>query len=350
MNDTPEVSVIIPMFNEEKFIAECLESLLAQSLQDFEVIVVDDCSTDSSRQIVAGYLKKFGGRLKLSATKKNSGSGSVPRNKGLKLSRGEYVFFMDADDLILPNGLERMYKTAKYFDVEFVNCTGFYNMSDDGKQRTLRHLKKPTANDESIFEMNLKWRVEGLLKDNFYWAPWRKLLRRDFLLVHKIFFPKGLKICEDEIWTHGLLFFAKKIVHVPLAVYLYRKSDNSLLRTKRTPLQTINLFVNSIVKGQRWLAGTMDRVPFFKLNPQYRYAILEHSAQRYFNQIYKNSSEVSSPEMYNSIKNEFGHELGEHAVMVSVLFTLVNNQRKTIEESKTQITEPENLLKQGVIS
>ena len=129
----------------------------------------------------------------------------------MKISHGEYVFFIDADDLILPAGLKKLYGLAKYFDVEFVNCTGFYNMSDDGKQRTLRRLKRPTATDESIFEMNLKWRVEGLLKDNFYWAPWRKLLRRDFLLRQKNFFPKGLKIGGDEIWTQGLFFFAKKI-------------------------------------------------------------------------------------------------------------------------------------------
>ncbi len=349
MTAAPAISVIIPMFNAEKYLAECLDSILAQTLQNFEVIMVNDASTDGSRKIAESYLKKFGGRLKIFDNEKNSGPGAT-RNKGLKLSDGEYVFFMDADDLILPNGLERMYGIAKYFDVEFLNCTGFYNMNDDGKQQTLRQLKKPTATDESILEMNLEWRVRGLLKDNFYWAPWRKLLRRDFLLRHKIFFPKGLKICEDEIWTHGLLFCAKKIVHVPLAVYLYRKSNNSLLRIERTHLQKINLFVNSIVKGQRWLDSIMGRVPFFATKPEYRYAILEHSAQRYFNQIYKNSSEVSSPEVYIAIKDEFEHELGKHDVMVSVLFTLVNNQRKIIEESKARIAELEENLKQGATS
>ena len=346
---TPAVSVIIPMYNAEKYISECLESLLAQTLQDCEVILVNDCSTDGSRQIAESHLKKFGGRLKIFDNQKNLGV-SATRNRGLKISRGEYVFFMDADDLILPDGLEKMYKIAKYFDVEFVNCTGFYNMSDDGKQRTLRQLKKPTATDESILEMNLEWRIKGLLKDNFYWAPWRKLLRRDFLVRHKIFFPEGLRLSEDEIWTHGLLFFAKKIVHVPLAVYLYRKSDNSVLRTKRTLLQTMNIYVNSIIKGQRWLDSIMERVPFFKSNPTYHYDILEHSAQRYFNQIYKNSSEVSSFGIYNSIKEEYGHELGKHDVMFSVLCTLINNQRKVIEEGKTRIAKLEARLKQGANS
>ena len=87
-----KVSVIIPMFNEEKYIGECLESILAQTFKDFELIVVNDCSTDSSVEVVESYAEKFGGRLKLFSTEKNSGSGAVPRNKGLNFSCGEYIF------------------------------------------------------------------------------------------------------------------------------------------------------------------------------------------------------------------------------------------------------------------
>ena len=77
----PAVSVIIPMYNAEKYIGECLESLLLQTFQDFEVIVVDDCSTDNSFSIVESYIPKFDGRLKLTKTEKNSGGGGyVPRN------------------------------------------------------------------------------------------------------------------------------------------------------------------------------------------------------------------------------------------------------------------------------
>ena len=93
---SPAVSIIIPMFNADKYIAECLNSLLAQTLQNLEVIVVDDCSTDSSHALVESYIPKFGGRLKLSRMKKNSGSSALPHNKGFALSRGEYIFSMDA--------------------------------------------------------------------------------------------------------------------------------------------------------------------------------------------------------------------------------------------------------------
>jgi hypothetical protein len=101
------ISVIIPMYNSEKYIGECLDSLLAQTFQDFEVIVVDDCSTDDSVVIVESYAQKFSGRLKLAKTEINSGGGGyVPRNIGLSLSSGEYFYFLDADDFIVEMALE----------------------------------------------------------------------------------------------------------------------------------------------------------------------------------------------------------------------------------------------------
>lgn len=87
------------MYNAEKYIAECLESVLTQTLQDFEVILVNDCSTDNSRPIAESYLEKFDGRLKIYDNEKNSRAAAT-RNKGLRLAGGEYVFFFDADDMI----------------------------------------------------------------------------------------------------------------------------------------------------------------------------------------------------------------------------------------------------------
>ena len=104
-----KVSVIIPLYNAEKYLGVCLESLLIQTLQDFEVIVVDDCSSDNSCAVAESFLEKFSGRLKIIYLEKNTGSGAVPRNEGLRFSRGEYVFFMDADDLIIDNALEKRF-------------------------------------------------------------------------------------------------------------------------------------------------------------------------------------------------------------------------------------------------
>ena len=119
MKNSPKVSVIVPVFNAEKFLGACLESVLIQTLEDFEVLVADDCSTDSSRQIAESFLEKFDGRLKIISLEKNFGS-AVPRNEGLRFSRGEYIFFMDADDLIVDNALEELFNAAEKFSADVV--------------------------------------------------------------------------------------------------------------------------------------------------------------------------------------------------------------------------------------
>ncbi|MBR3747432.1 MAG: glycosyltransferase family 2 protein, partial [Selenomonadaceae bacterium] len=126
MKEIPAISVIIPMFNAEKYIAECLDSILAQTFQDFEVIVVNDCSTDSSVAVFEGYKKFFGERLKIARTQKNSGCGGIPRNMGMMFSRGEYISFLDADDTITTTAFEELYSVAKKFDADVVACEKYY--------------------------------------------------------------------------------------------------------------------------------------------------------------------------------------------------------------------------------
>ena len=342
INNTPlstcAISVIIPMYNAEKYLGECLDSILAQTFQDFEVILVNDCSTDNSRQIAESYIEKFGSRLKIYDNEKNSGAGAT-RNNGLRYASGEYVFFMDSDDMILPNGLEEAYKVAKYFDVDVVNITRSYKMSEDGKNLTLVNLKATTPRNESLLESNLEWRVQGLLADKFSWAPWRRFLRRDFLINNEIFFPENLKRCEDEVWTHGLLFCAKKIIHIPLAFYFYRIAEGSITYSKRTPMQNINSRIHNIFHDLQWIDNIMSKVPFFEENPQYRYAILEHSTQRFFIKFFKISIDFSATEIYKSIKQEFGKSFGEYALIVSVLCALVNKYQKIILNEDKKITK-----------
>ena len=338
MANVPAISVIIPLYNAEKYFGECLESLLAQTFQDFEVIVINDCSTDNSRQIAESYLEKFGGRLVIYDNLQNSGV-SAARNRGLQISRGDYVFFLDADDMILTDGLENIYRLAKCFDVDVVSCTGHYDLSDDGNERTLKRLQRPTTKYENIFEMNLEWRVKGLLVDNFYWAPWRRLLRRDFLIRSELFFPENLHKYEDHIWTYGLLLCAEKILHTPLAVYLYRNFDDSLTRTEYTPLQNVNIFVNVLFKGLKWIDNIMETIPLFKTKPRYRYEILAHVTRRYFAMLAGRCDEISTLDMYQSIKGEFGNDFGKYDVLIPVLCTLISNYRKSISENKTRIAE-----------
>ena len=333
---TCAVSVVIPMYNAEKYIAECLESVLAQTLQDFEVILVNDCSTDNCRRIAESYIEKFGGRLEIYDNEKNSRAAAT-RNNGLRLACGEYVFFLDADDMILSHGLAEAYKVAKYFNVDVVNITGFYDMSEDGQDRIPRHSNKPSPKGEPILENNLEWRIKGLLGNNFLWAPWRKLSRREFLIENELFFPDKVKRTEDVIWTHGLFFHAKKILHTPITFYLYRKAKNSVTTSKRTPLQNINSRVDNVIHALKWIDDMMNKCSFFDENPQYRFPMLNHIAERFLSRIFHSSKSVSPSDMYQSIKDEFGENFGEYDVAIAVFFNVMCSYQKIIEENNMKI-------------
>ena len=229
------MSVIIPLYNAEKYIAECLDSVLAQTFQNFEVIVVDDCSTDNSPAIVESYKEKFGGRLTLSHMESNTGSGAMPRNKGLYFSRGEYVAFVDNDDLITKTALEEMYTLAKNYDADVVYCEKHYKINDNGSgihigtgaDQNATLVDKPTFETVDIAE-----RIEKILQGKYRVPQWRKLTRRSLIFEYELFFP-NTRHADDVIWTDTLVIFAKKFLRVPNVVYIHRQSQNSIMRRKK---------------------------------------------------------------------------------------------------------------------
>ena len=194
--ELPAISVVIPMYNAEKYVGECLDSLLAQTFQDFEVIVVNDCSTDNSVAVVESYAEKFGGRLKIARTKKNSGCGGIPRNIGMTLSRGEYISFLDADDTITPTAFEELYSVAKKFDADVVACEKYYPVPekrwyDSEFRKTIKPVgarKNSFVTEPTLLTNNFFERVQGLSQTDFLWSLWSKLIRRDFIFENDFIF------------------------------------------------------------------------------------------------------------------------------------------------------------------
>ena len=116
----PGISVIIPMYNAERYIKSCIMSVLRQTLQDFELICVDDCSTDNTVQVVMELAQKDS-RIRLVKLAQNSGGASEPRNMGLRLSRGKYIMFLDADDMYTPTALEELGMIAEKWQADVVH-------------------------------------------------------------------------------------------------------------------------------------------------------------------------------------------------------------------------------------
>jgi len=329
----PRVSVVIPMFNAEKFVGECLESILNQTFQNFEVVIVDDCSTDSSCAIVESYAEKFGGRLKLAHLEKNSGGCALPRNKGLKLSRGEYIFIMDADDLLKPIALEEMYVLAKKFDADVVYFEMLYVADFVTKKFQLVTYQKGGNADKPTLETeDLAQRVQGILDGKYWVTTWCKLVRRDLMMEHEIFFP-NISIGDDDIWTYGLIFYAKKILRVPDGVYFYRTNEESVLRKRKTPEQRIIFWTNPILLALKTLDNFMGNLEFFQKNLRCRYAVLEKFITSKILDPHINKWHLPPFEIYETIKKEFGAKFGEHDVLVCALCTYAMNLQKNCYES-----------------
>ena len=322
------VSVVIPMYNAEKFIGECLDSILAQTFTNFEVIVVDDCSTDSSSAIVENYIPKFGGRLKLSHMKKNSGNAALPRNKGLVISQGEYIYFMDADDWIASTALEELYTLAKDYDADVLYGEKHFETDEDGKNARLvsrqfgKLVEQPTLETE-----DLEKRVQILLQKDIFGPPWNELVRRDMLVENEIIFPE-VRPGDDHIWALNLFFSAKKFLRVPQVSYFWRQTDVSLTRLQKTHQKYTTLWLAAVIMGLKYLDEILSRIKFFEENLQQRYAVLNYFVERKFKLSFHASLPLPPFEVYRAIKQEFGDRLGEQDVLVSALCTVINTQQK----------------------
>lgn len=206
----PLVSVIIPTHNQEEHIERCLASVLNQSLQDLEVIVIDDASTDMTNNICQKWKKKDD-RVQIYVNKKNMGQGFA-RNRALRLAEGKYISFVDSDDYLAPNFLlHAVYLLEQNHNVDIVHFS-FLLVDEAGNTIKEERDKDGLFEGKEIFQLY----CEEKLRAN---AVWSKLFRKDFLQNHEISFPHYL--FEDNLFLLKAYFFAKHILFVDEIGYHY---------------------------------------------------------------------------------------------------------------------------------
>ena len=221
--NAPKVSVIVPVYNVEKYIGKCLDSILAQTMKEIEIICVDDCSKDNSIVQVEKYARKDA-RVKILHHKTNQGL-SAARNTGIKKAAGEYILFVDSDDYIDEHMVEEMYDKAERTDSDVVisNINLFFN--DTEETQVFRN---------SLFYGFLSGRT---FKAKEYpdiivsIAAWDKLYKSELLKKNGIWFPEGL-IYEDHIFTVQVLALAKRISVINKPFYYYRKNTGISITDK----------------------------------------------------------------------------------------------------------------------
>lgn len=210
----PKISVIVPIYNAEKTIRKCVDSLLAQTFQDFEILLIDDGSPDQCGAICDEYAK-LDSRVRV-IHQENQGV-SAARQCGMDNAQGEYTIHTDPDDWVEPNMLEELYKKAKEDDADMVICDFYINTYKGQK-----YIKQqPSSLDRKVVLRELFTRLHG--------SCCNKLIRLESFKRNKVRFPNGINFCEDLYVNTAMLLSDIRVSYLNKAFYHYEKNNSDSL-------------------------------------------------------------------------------------------------------------------------
>lgn len=235
------VSIIIPVFNVEKYLEETLQSVLSQTLSNLEIICVNDGSTDDSGKILRKYASKDS-RIVL-IEQKNAGQ-SVARNKALEVAKGEYVYFLDSDDLISYNAMESLYTVAKKenLDIVLFDGTSFFETIElEEKHKNYKNAYQRKKKYPKV--LNGKTMYTQMVENGDYKvSPCLQFIRKDFLDAYNIRFYEGI-IHEDNLFSFYCLMYAERVFHVKKDYFNRRVRPNSVMTAVRSKKNYIGYYV-----------------------------------------------------------------------------------------------------------
>ena len=344
----PAVSIVIPMYNAEKYIGECLDSILAQTFTNYEVIVVDDCSTDNSRTVVQSYLPKFtrGGELNLICLEKNSGNPAQPRNIGVRLAHGEFITFIDSDDAITPTALEELYKITVDFNVDIICCRRQYKIPPEVFTTNLKIIApyiedSPNFVKKITFETNdFLVRIKNFADRRYFSGSYNYLFRRELILRNNVKFP-DLKMGEDRIFNFYAVCLAKNIVFAPNCFYLYRLTPNSACRANLSVEGRLHRWGKTVIQAVGLLDKFMNNFELLRNNFEYKYYVYESFMSHYMPlDIY---AQVPAWQLDPLIRRELD-EVQDKTALTAFLFSRMNlmninliRQNQIIQQLQSQL-------------
>ena len=221
------VSIIIPVYNVEEYIEECLESILAQTYKDIELLVVDDGSTDNSLGLIRGYENKFK-KIRI-FTQQNKGV-SEARNLALNYASGEFVLYIDPDDFLEPIMIEKMVNKAEKYNSDITICGYYLYYSKDNANNkifTYGINENKTLSSLEVIDMMLNYKLQGQL--------WNKLFKKDLLINNNFKFEPGRYI-QDIFPVFKAVLKSNNIIFVDEPLYYYRQRMSSTVNKKSKKL------------------------------------------------------------------------------------------------------------------
>lgn len=229
----PKISVIVPVYNTEKYLRECLNSLCRQTLEEIQIILVDDGSQDKSGQICQEYA---GEDTRIQVIHKKNGGLSDARNAGIRVASAKYIGFVDSDDSVDANFFEELYELILQTDAD-IAVGGIKHVTDEGKLLTARSVEKEKSLDrhDGMQELLFSKRISN--------SVCNKLFKKH--LFEGISFPVG-KLYEDEYVTYRLFHKAKKSVMTNTVFYYYRSNPDSITHRKFSPQELDRILASEI--------------------------------------------------------------------------------------------------------
>jgi glycosyltransferase involved in cell wall biosynthesis len=216
-----KVSIIIPVYNVGPYIKRCLESVTNQSYSGIECILVDDCGTDNSMEIVRSFIDSYNGAVEFVITRHEKNRGlSAARNTGIIKSQGDYLFFLDSDDAITPMCIEHLvllankYQTADFVQgntVQGIGCVPNYCFAKDVPEF-----------------INNKQFLSQVIYTRANISSWNRLIKRSFIISNSLFFQEGI-VHEDDCWAYFLAKYSNAAAFTNEGTYWYYLNSNSIM-------------------------------------------------------------------------------------------------------------------------
>lgn len=254
-----EVSIIVPVYQVEQYIRQCVDSILAQTFTDFELILVDDGSKDQSGKICDEYARMD---TRVKVIHKGNGGLSDARNKGMDQASGNYFMFVDSDDYIAPTMIECLYKSILNQNADIAVCNYLYYFENDRRKNFATNIKSEVLSGAEIFYNRKNERNYGI-----WTVAWNKLYKSE--VFGNVRFRMG-KYHEDEFWANDIYQMDIKVVMIQECLYYYRQRDNSIMGKK------------SIARNLDILEAFQERLHVYLKNPEYTgqtYKVLVYSLE-----------------------------------------------------------------------
>ena len=223
-----KVSIIVPVYNVELYIEKCLESLVNQTLEEIEIIIVNDGSKDNSKKIINKYIEKYPNKIVY--LEKENGGLSDARNYGIQYATGEYIAFLDSDDYVKTDTYEKMYNKAKNDNADLVECDFYWSYKNKNKE----DIGFRYTNDKK--EMIEKIRV----------VAWNKLIKKEIIVDNNLKFPKGLRY-EDVEFTYKLILYINKVSFIEEPMIYYVQRDNSISKVQNDRTKEIFSVLENVI-------------------------------------------------------------------------------------------------------